>query len=134
MAGFAWILDHLISFSLRQTDLGGLVEGGADLFYVGAVDADGFVKLVAGDVELLGPVSDVGGHLGVDLLGVVGAFDVGTLVTIVLGIVDDLCGGDDGVFGVGDVLYGAIVFLVGHGAISSFKSLCCGMGKVCVLP
>jgi hypothetical protein len=49
-----------------------VVEGGADLFDVGAVDADGFVELVAGDAELFGPIVDVGGHLGVDLFGVVG--------------------------------------------------------------
>jgi hypothetical protein len=50
-----------------------VVEGGADFFYVGAVDSDGFVELLAGDAELFGPVGDVGGHLGVDLFGVVGA-------------------------------------------------------------
>jgi hypothetical protein len=50
-----------------------VVEGSADFFYVGAVDADGFVELLAGDAELFGPVGDVGGHLGVDLFGVVGA-------------------------------------------------------------
>jgi hypothetical protein len=49
------------------------VEGGADFFYVSAVDADGFVELGAGDAELLRPVGDVGGHLGVDLFGIVGA-------------------------------------------------------------
>jgi hypothetical protein len=49
------------------------VEGGADLFDVGAVGADGLVELVAGDAELFGPISDVGGHLGVDFFGVVRA-------------------------------------------------------------
>ena len=49
-----------------------VVESGADFFDVGAVGADGFVELVAGDVELFGPVGDVGGHLGVDLFRVVG--------------------------------------------------------------
>jgi hypothetical protein len=48
-------------------------EGGADLFDVGAVDADGFVELRAGDAKLFRPVGDVGGHLGIDLFGVVGA-------------------------------------------------------------
>ena len=50
-----------------------MVEGGTDLFDVGAVGADGFVELVAGDAELFGPVGDVRGHFGVDLFGVVRA-------------------------------------------------------------
>jgi hypothetical protein len=62
-----------------------VVEGGADLFDVGAVDADGFVELLAGDAELLGPVVDVGGQLGVDLFGVVGS----------LGVLDGFCACDD---------------------------------------
>ena len=49
------------------------MEGGADLFDVGSVDADGFVELFAGDVELVGPVGDVGCHFGIDLFGVVRA-------------------------------------------------------------
>jgi hypothetical protein len=53
-----------------------VVEGGADLLDVGAVGADGFVELVAGDVELFGPIGDVGGHFGVDLFGIVGALGV----------------------------------------------------------
>ena len=102
-----------------------LVEGGADLFDVGAVDADELVELLAGDFELVGPVGDVGGHLGVDLLGVVGAFDVGALVAVEVGVddlvVDGLGGGEDGVFGVGDVLdvSVAVVVYVGH-KVSSF--------------
>jgi hypothetical protein len=48
-------------------------EGGADLFDVGAVDADGFVELCAGDAKLFRPVGDVGRHLRIDLFGVVGA-------------------------------------------------------------
>jgi hypothetical protein len=52
------------------------VEGGADFFDVGAVGADGFVELVAGDVELFGPIGDVGGHLWVDLFGIVWALGV----------------------------------------------------------
>lgn len=51
-------------------------EGGADLVDVGAVGADGFVELVAGYLEFFRPVGDVGGHLGVDLFGVVGAYSV----------------------------------------------------------
>jgi len=49
------------------------VEGGADLVDMGAVAADGLMQLVAGDVELVGPVGDVGGHLGVDLFRIVRA-------------------------------------------------------------
>lgn len=48
-----------------------MLEGGVELCDVGAVGADGFVQLVAGDAELFGPVGDVGGHLGVDLFGIV---------------------------------------------------------------
>ena len=56
---------------------GGVVgEGGADFVDVGAVGADGFVEGLAGDVELFGPVGDVGGDFGVDLFGVAGALDV----------------------------------------------------------
>jgi hypothetical protein len=49
------------------------MDGGADLVHVGAVTADELVELVAGDAELSGPIGDVGGHFGVDLLGVVRA-------------------------------------------------------------
>ena len=52
------------------------VEGGADFVDLGAVDADGLVEGLGGDVELVGPVGHVGGDLGVDLLGVVGACGV----------------------------------------------------------
>ena len=56
---------------------GGVVgEGGADLVDVGAVGADGFVEDLAGDVELLGPVGDVGGDFGVDLFGIAGTLGV----------------------------------------------------------
>src|ERR1017187_4684088 len=56
---------------------GGVVgEGGADFVDVGAVGADGFVQDLAGDVELFGPVGDVGGDFGVDLFGIAGAFGV----------------------------------------------------------
>ena len=50
------------------------MQGSADLFYVRSVRADGVVEFVSGDAELFGPVGDVGGHLGVDFLGVVRAF------------------------------------------------------------
>lgn len=40
---------------------------------VGAVGADGLMELVAGGVELFGPVGDVGCELGVDDVGVVRA-------------------------------------------------------------
>jgi hypothetical protein len=56
---------------------GGVVgEGGAHLVDVGAVDADGFVEDLAGDVEFVSPVGDVGGDFGVDLLGIAGALGV----------------------------------------------------------
>ena len=51
-------------------------EGGADLVDVGAVGADGFVEDLAGDVELPGPVGDVGGDFGVDLFWIAGALGV----------------------------------------------------------
>ena len=50
------------------------VKGGADFFHVGSVRADRFVELVAGDTKLLGPIGDVGGHLGIDLFQVVRSF------------------------------------------------------------
>jgi hypothetical protein len=80
------------------------VEGCAYFFDVGSVGADGFVKLVAGDAELFGPVGNVGGHLGVDLFGVVRTFGV--------------------VFveGVGFVGFGGIVVL-GHRVLPLFRSL-----------
>ena len=43
---------------------------------MGAVGADGFVELVACDVEFFGPVGDVRGHFGVDLFGIVRALGV----------------------------------------------------------
>ncbi len=38
-----------------------MLEGGADFFDRGAMDADGFVEDLSGDLELVGPVTDVGG-------------------------------------------------------------------------
>jgi hypothetical protein len=73
-----------------------VLEGGADFVDVGAVGADGFVELVPGHVELFGPVGDVGGHFGIDLLGVVGAFGVllvGSVGLVLFGlllVLDDL--------------------------------------------
>jgi len=52
------------------------VQGRTDFFHMGAVRADDFMELVAGDAELFGPISDVGGHFGIDFLRVVGAFGV----------------------------------------------------------
>jgi hypothetical protein len=52
------------------------VKRGAHLLSVGSMGADRFVELVARDTELLGPVCDVRGHLGIDLLRVVRTFDV----------------------------------------------------------
>ena len=66
------------------------VEGGTDLVDVSAVGADGFVELLAGDAELVGPVGDVGCHFGIDDFGVVGAFDVRAFVAIMLGVDDGL--------------------------------------------
>jgi len=51
-------------------------ECGADLVDVGAVRADGFMQDLAGDVELPGPVGDVGGDFGVDLFRVAGTLGV----------------------------------------------------------
>jgi hypothetical protein len=52
------------------------VKGGADFIRVGSVGADRFVELVAGGTELFGPVGDVGGHLRIDLFGVVRSFSM----------------------------------------------------------
>jgi hypothetical protein len=71
-------------------------EGGADLVDVGAVGANGFVELVAGDAELFGPICNVGGHFGIDLFEVVRAL-----------------GGVVFVKGVGFVAFGSVVVL-GH--------------------
>jgi len=64
---------HPLPLSVSLSVVG---EGGADLVDVGTVDADGFVEDLAGDVELFGPVGDVGGDFRVDLLGVAGALAV----------------------------------------------------------
>jgi hypothetical protein len=71
-----------------------MVQAGAYLFDVRAVDADGFVEFGTGDAKLFGPVGDVGGHLGVDLFGVVGTFQ------------------GFGVLGVGGAEFGLLDFLV----------------------
>ena len=47
-------------------------QGGADFFNGGTVDTDGFVKDLSGDFELVSPVLNVGGDLGVDVFRVVG--------------------------------------------------------------
>jgi hypothetical protein len=52
------------------------VKGSADFIRVGSVGADRFVELIAGDTELFGPVGDVGGHLRIDLFGVVRSFSM----------------------------------------------------------
>src|ERR1700736_6002602 len=49
------------------------VKGCTDFADVCAVNADSLVKLFAGDAEGLRPVSDVRGHLGVDLVRVEGS-------------------------------------------------------------
>ena len=58
---------HPLPLSVSLSVVG---EGGADLVDVGAVGADGFVEGLAGDVEFFGPVGDVGGDFGLDLVGV----------------------------------------------------------------
>lgn len=52
------------------------MESDPDLFDVGSVGANSFVKLVTGDAELLAPIGNIGGHLGIDLFGVVRTFGV----------------------------------------------------------
>jgi hypothetical protein len=73
---------------------------GTHFLSVGSMGADRFVELVAGHTELLGPICDVGGHLGVDLLRVVRTFDV-----VLMG-------------GVWFVSFGGVVVL-DHGALPS---------------
>jgi hypothetical protein len=70
------------------------VEGGADLVDLGAVNADGFVEDLGGDAELVGPVSHVGGDLGVDDVRVVrslGVLFVGGVGFGFLGLLFVLC-------------------------------------------
>ena len=43
---------------------------------MGSMATDDFVELVAGDAKLFRPECDVGGHLGVDLFGIVRTFSV----------------------------------------------------------
>jgi hypothetical protein len=88
-------------------------QGSTHLVDVGAVDADCFVEDLAGDVELLRPVGDVGGELGVDLVGVVGT--LGVLL----------------VEGVGLVGLGCVVML-GHAGSSFRWVLMVGCGWVIV--
>jgi hypothetical protein len=56
------------------------MDGGADPVNASAVAANDFVESVTGDAELLGPVSDVGGHFWVDLFGVVRALGGGVFM------------------------------------------------------
>jgi hypothetical protein len=65
------------------------VKGGADFFHVGSVRADRFVELVAGNPELLGPIGNVGSHLGIDLLQVVRSFNM--FLVYGVGLVDFGC-------------------------------------------
>jgi hypothetical protein len=80
------------------------VKGGTDLIDVGAVGANALVELAAGDAELLRPVCDVGGHLGIDLFGVMRAF----VVIFVTGMRLVDCGD---------------VVMLGHGVFPFFGSL-----------
>ncbi len=52
------------------------MECGTDLVDMRAMAADGLVQRVAGNPELLGPVRDIRGQLGVDHLGIVGSLGV----------------------------------------------------------
>jgi hypothetical protein len=52
------------------------VKRGTHFLNMCSMGADRFMKLIAGHTELLGPIGDVGGHLGIDLLRVVRPFDV----------------------------------------------------------
>jgi hypothetical protein len=64
------------------------VKGGANFLCVGSMGPDRFVELIAGDAELLRPICDVGGHLGIDFLRVVRTFDVflmGGMRLVILG-------------------------------------------------
>lgn len=71
------------------------MKGGAEFVYVGAVAADGLMEGLAGDAELLGPIGDVGGELGVHDLGVVRSL-----------------GGSVFVLGVGGVFFGSLLVFV----------------------
>jgi hypothetical protein len=52
------------------------VEGGADLVDLGAMDADGLVENLGGDVELVGPVGHVRRDFRVNLVRIVGGLGV----------------------------------------------------------
>jgi hypothetical protein len=54
----------------------GRVKGGAHFFDVGSVATERFMELIAGNAELLGPISDVRSHLGVDDFRIVRPFRV----------------------------------------------------------
>ena len=43
------------------------MEGSPDLSYMGAVAANGFVELISGNAECLGPVGNIGCHFRIDL-------------------------------------------------------------------
>ena len=49
-----------------------MLERGTDLLNRSSMNADGLVKKLAGDVELMRPIENVRRHLGIDVLGVVG--------------------------------------------------------------
>jgi hypothetical protein len=80
------------------------MKGGSDFIDVSAVGADALVKLVAGDAELFRPVGDVGGHLGIDLFGVMRTFGVLFVASV------------------GFVGFGGVVVL-GHGVLPLFGLL-----------
>jgi len=50
------------------------LKNGANPVYVSSVNANRLVELLACDVKVMRPVSNVGGHFGVDDLGIMRAF------------------------------------------------------------
>ena len=77
-------------------------ERGSELGNVDAVGPDSLVEQVAGDAEFLRPVGDVGGDLGLDLVGVHGDLVAGSFF-----VLDGYGGGDD----------------VGHAVVPLFRVL-----------
>jgi hypothetical protein len=81
------------------------VKGSTHFFDMGAMTANSFMELVAGDAEFFGPVGDVGGHFRIDFFGI-----VGTLGGVVF------------MYGVGFVAFGSVMVL-GHRIVPLLGSL-----------